>query len=45
MIYFDRSELDVSDETIQNSKFPFQSTVMMKELLKITEIDTLPKSV
>ena len=50
MIYIDRkiesarSELDLSDETIKIKQILLQSKVMMKKLLKITEIITLPKS-
>ena len=41
MVYPDRTELDLSDGTI---RFPFQSKVIMKKLLKITEITTLPEN-
>ena len=37
MVLSDRSEPDLFDEIIKIQKFPFQSKVMIKTLLKITE--------
>ena len=45
MVYSDISELDLSDEIIRIQNFHFSRIVMMKKLLKMTEIATLQKSV
>ena len=42
MVYSDGFEKDIYNETIRIKKIIFQSYVMMKKLLKITEIATLP---
>ena len=44
MVYSDNSNLDLFDEIIRIKNFRFGRKVVMKKLLKITEIATLPKS-
>ena len=36
--------IKLTDNVFRKDVFPFQSNVMMKKLLKITDIATLPKS-
>ena len=44
MVYSDWSALDFFRWNHQNSKFTFQSKVIIKKLLKMTKIATLPKN-